>query len=787
MNHTVSDIYRRKLCTALSALLLLPCPAYPGDRNPTSDVYGMSDEITNAASRYTLNSLTSQHLDYPDIGVRILDLGQNDFTMVYQCAAEGSFLVVWELEDLSSGEPKITFTRGNNPGDISARLNKNARAVLTQNRVRDNGVSYLESLLFISASFLQQLLSQRNGQPVMIRCVVAEDQLVSVTITQSGSVEAPGFVVRQPGSTLVSGDTTLHLEYLGPRPRDESGCLAQYRNATVVLNDIYSLNPAGRFAPGLAAHVVTMDINGGHDEARTLLSIPVDGQQPAIIIAGHSASLARNAMAEKTLDDVVISRLNPNGQVDPCFGSGGMIFNDFAKGIDRILASAAPGDGTFLVAGSGTDAATRDGARTHKDMVILAYTKDGQPLTRFGDSGKTIRDFAGRDDEIRALGVFTDKDGARQIVAAGYVTSNEPGNSSQDSALFIFTANGEQECQKINNFAGGDDQFHALAIIGEGEDTRIIAVGHVTSDQGGNTRRNGYIQAFLPDCSLDNDFVSNGLWVADSESDNERLWAVKVIEYEGERHIITTSVSDRGESAIVPGYRLTLSRFDHQGNLDTHFGDNGHASILVTAPENQPVTLYPVPQQDGPPLILVGKYASPSCEYDNNVLTAFLWNGTQDERFDTPFNQLGGANGAVRAIASLSFANGEQRVIVAGYGFGPGGGAQQDGVAERDFMVAGYHLSGQPDICFGMTTEQLRDTVECQLYLSAPLEGTVPPCPSAPTPTEMVSNNDPGTGASENQGAIAGLSVLAAISIAGNIALGATVLACGIKMRSNAR
>ena len=413
--------------------------------------------------------------------------------------------------------------------------------------------------------------------------------------------------------------------------------------------------------------------------------------------------------------------------------------------------------------------------------MILHYTKDGQPVTGFGNLGTVVHDAQGGDDEIRALGILTAGDGSREIVAAGYVTDSDPGNSSQNPALLIFMENGNLKCQNTDDVTGGDEQFHSLAIIGEGENTRIIAVGHTTSVQGGNTRRNGYIQAFRTDCSLDNNFATNGRWNADSESNNERLWAVNVIEHEGEEQIITASISDREEQAVVPIYRLTLSRFDHQGNLDTSFGDNNHTQIAVTAPEHQPVTLYSLPQEDSTPLILVGKYASPSCECDNNVLTAFHFNGTQDDRFDTAFNQFGGGNAAVRDIGLLSFENGEKRIIVAGYGFDPEGGAQQSGVAERDFMVAAYHLSGQPDTCFGMTTEQLRDTVECELYLSERDDSTVSPStssPSTPTSASGIPVETPATcscpacpgsdsSSSAHQGSIVSVSIAAALAIAG--------------------
>ena len=167
-------------------------------------------------------------------------------------------------------------------------------------------------------------------------------------------------VVRRSVSSSASFDNlNVQLEYLGPPPRDESGCLAQYSNPTVVLDDIYTLNPAGRFAPELADHVVTMDINGGHDEVRSFLTMPVAGQPPAIILAGHSVNAARIPMTEKTLDDFVISGLYAHGQVDNRFGHKGFVFRDLAKGIDRILTTADLGDGTFLVAGSGTDAAPK--------------------------------------------------------------------------------------------------------------------------------------------------------------------------------------------------------------------------------------------------------------------------------------------------------------------------------------------------------------------------------------------------------------------------------------------
>ena len=806
MDVTIPGICCRNLCVMLGTLILLFSAVDTQGGNYAGDAYGMSAKNTSDTAQYPEHNFLppnpGQYSLLPRVGRSVPDINSNNFSMAFRCFVTNTSLFEWA----SVFFPNVRYTFADTPPDRILRASGKVECLLSRLWQNDS-VQHFESLCIIQSSLVKQAISDRGGQPVSVNCQVSQDATTFIQIAQPGPEGAFEAVVKRSVSSSASGGgASVHLEYLGQPPRDESGCLAEYSDPTVVFDDIYSLNPAGRFAARLADHVVTLDINGGHDEVRSFLSIPVAGQPPAIIIAGHSANAARSAMAEKTLDDFVISRLYPHGQVDNRFGHRGMLFNDLARDDDRILASAAPGDGTFLVAGSGTNAVARGEAGTHKDMVILAYTNDGQPVTGFGSLGKIVRDFAGGDDEIRALGVFTNNNGARQIVAAGYVTSNHPENSSQDSALLIFTENGDLVCQKINDFAGGDDQFHSLDIIGQGENTRIIAVGHVTSVHGDTIRRNGYIQVFMPDCSPDNDFASNGLWNADGEGNNERLWAVDVIEHEGEQHIITASISDRAEYAVVPIHRLTLSRFDPQGNLDTHFGDGGHTQIAVTSPEHQPVTLYSLQQEGSTPLILVGKYASASCQCDNNVLTAFRWNGMHDERFDTPFNQFGGGNGAVRAIGSLSFANGEKRIIVAGYGFGPEGSAQQSDAAERDFILAGYHLSGQPDTCFGMTTEQLRDTVDCQLYLSQRDDSTVSPSMSIPDLPAMPSHSvsSPSTPAStsdipmetspshpssgnENQGAIAGVSTLAAISIAGNIAFGVSLLVYMVKKRSNTK
>src|SRR5947209_5776224 len=130
---------------------------------------------------------------------------------------------------------------------------------------------------------------------------------------------------------------------------------------------------------------------GGRDGARAL-ALQSDGK---IVVAGFS--------------DVVgfgfaLARYNPDGSLDPSFGSGGRVLTG---GVALARGLALQSDGKIVVAGFSD-------AGGGQDFALARYNPDGTLDLTFGTGGKVTTDFGGFDDAF-ALALPTDG----KIVVAG--------------------------------------------------------------------------------------------------------------------------------------------------------------------------------------------------------------------------------------------------------------------------------------------------------------------------------------------------------------------------------
>jgi uncharacterized delta-60 repeat protein len=112
--------------------------------------------------------------------------------------------------------------------------------------------------------------------------------------------------------------------------------------------------------------------------------------------------------------DLTVLRYNPDGSLDPSFGSGGKVLTDFgtpaAATVDGARAVALSADGKIVVAGL-----TRPLGRLHEANFALArYNADGSLDSSFGAGGRVVTDFGGND-SASDLGLRGDG----KIVAAG--------------------------------------------------------------------------------------------------------------------------------------------------------------------------------------------------------------------------------------------------------------------------------------------------------------------------------------------------------------------------------
>ncbi len=172
------------------------------------------------------------------------------------------------------------------------------------------------------------------------------------------------------------------------------------------------LNPDGTLDPlfglgGVVAHQGT----GDQEDYGNAVRLQADGK---IIVIG----------AEHNGEhfDIVILRYDPDGVLDPTFGTEGVVIVD-RGGYDYAWGGAVQADGRILAAGSSFDGESENG-------VVLRLNSDGSPDAGFGSDG-LFRFYGPSEDRI--YGVALQNDGG--IVGTGY-THDEIGDDVLVFRLF---------------------------------------------------------------------------------------------------------------------------------------------------------------------------------------------------------------------------------------------------------------------------------------------------------------------------------------------------------------
>ncbi len=110
--------------------------------------------------------------------------------------------------------------------------------------------------------------------------------------------------------------------------------------------------------------------------------------------------------------DFALARLNPDGALDPTFGTGGKVTTDFNNASDNALAVALQSNGKIVVAGVASPARDSGGS---PDFALARYNTNGTLDGTFGTNGKALTDFDTRLDAVNAVALQSDG----RIIAAG--------------------------------------------------------------------------------------------------------------------------------------------------------------------------------------------------------------------------------------------------------------------------------------------------------------------------------------------------------------------------------
>jgi uncharacterized delta-60 repeat protein len=158
--------------------------------------------------------------------------------------------------------------------------------------------------------------------------------------------------------------------------------------------------------------------NDGND-AIADLAVLADGK---ILAAGASERRTTGAI----LYDFALARYNPDGSLDPSFGTGGKVTTDVSPVDDQGGSAIVQSDGKVLlagIAGGVLDVGLQgpvilyeeESSTTRCDIALVRYNADGGVDDSFGTAGKLTTDFFGSSDAARFV---RQADG--KVVGAGF-------------------------------------------------------------------------------------------------------------------------------------------------------------------------------------------------------------------------------------------------------------------------------------------------------------------------------------------------------------------------------
>jgi len=250
--------------------------------------------------------------------------------------------------------------------------------------------------------------------------------------------------------------------------------------------------------------------------------------------------------------DVFIGRVEDDGDVDPTFGTGGLVIQDLG-GYETAGGVLVDGSGMIVVTGQ-----TCNTSWGRCDLVVWRFDADGDPDPGFNGGDPLIIDYDGADNGTFG-GVALDSDG--KIVVAGYKEG-----STYEFAAYRINTDGTPDLtfsndgmQRFGFGPGRDDYANAVVVYG----TRIVLAGDTCGADGCDFA----IARMRKPGGLDPTFSGDGLQTVDFGADD---YAAGMARASLARMVVVGSRWTAHDKA-----KIAVARFDKYGNLDTTFSGDG--------------------------------------------------------------------------------------------------------------------------------------------------------------------------------------------------------------------
>ncbi|MFI5172462.1 MAG: T9SS type A sorting domain-containing protein [Chitinophagales bacterium] len=351
-------------------------------------------------------------------------------------------------------------------------------------------------------------------------------------------------------------------------------------------------------------------------------------------------------------NDFAVARYNSDGTLDVDFGIGGLATFDFEGEEDYGYSALLQSDGKIVIAGTKC---------CSDDFGIIRLNTDGTLDNSFSGDGKAEADFFGSSDDGLSIAIQPDN----KIIIGG-----EAYDSDRLFGLMRFNTDGTLD----NSFGTGGkvttsvgpvaDFLKSIAIQSDG---KIVAGGYYDTD--GTDYHDYALVRYNTDGTLDNGFGTGGIVTMDLYHDQDYGFSVAV---DADNNILLAGYSEN-----VDGRNFIVLRFTGDGILDNTFGTDGIGSADFGSGEDHCKAL--AIQPDGK-IILAGLTAIPTPDYAV-VVARFNTDGI----LDTSFGSGGMVTTDIADDADYGYAAAIQpdtKILVAGYSY-------QETTA-YDFMLIRY-------------------------------------------------------------------------------------------------
>jgi uncharacterized delta-60 repeat protein len=366
------------------------------------------------------------------------------------------------------------------------------------------------------------------------------------------------------------------------------------------------------------------------------------------------------------------------GDLDPTFGTGGMVTTDINRSTDIAQAVAVQADGKLVVVGQ----TYKNNDFSNEDFVVTRYNTDGTLDTTFGRGGKVRTDFPG----LAAVpsAVVIQPDG--KIVVAG-------------GAFPLFTFLGNFEVVRYNSNGSLDTSFGNGGIVTttfpEGSyasavalqsDGKIIAAGTVFVDFviGEPSDTDFALARYNSDGTPDATFGNGGQVSTDFVSMEDDAFSV-LIQPDGK----IVAVGSANDPATY--YNFAAVRYLSNGTIDTTFGVAGKVTTdfgVGGFDRAQSATLQP----DGR-IIAAGFAISQNGGVQNFAVARYTSSGVLDTTFSRDgITQIDFGSCCQSAYKVLLQSDG--KIITVGY--------PNTESSDSDFLLARLSPRGSLDASFGV-------------------------------------------------------------------------------------